>query len=137
MPTEKNRPGVNFAELLVDGHRILPTLLDDLRAAGVEVVDTNIDYDREVPTHDSRMRSVAAQIRGAILVDDLHVDHRKIVVVDRRIAYVGGANIGAQYLYRVPFDPAKDAKSEATEWLAEGSREPWWKWHDSLTRFEG
>ncbi len=216
MPAEKRRPGVDFVEVLVDGHQILPRLLDDLRAAereihvsiflffrdpigeeiagvlcekaksgtavrvllnvaktalgdpfstgekemmkhdpnvdydptdvaplcrrlqsaGVEVVDTNIDYDREV-TDDPRLRSVAAQIRGAIAIDELHVDHRKVVVLDRRIAYAGGANIGAQYLYRIPFDPDKDAKTEATEWLAQGSREPWWKWHDSLTRFEG
>jgi cardiolipin synthase len=112
-------------------------LCERMRAAGVEVIDTNIDYDRLIPTADPRLRSVATQIRGAIAVDDLHVDHRKVVVLDRRIAYVGGANFGAQYLYRVPFDPAKDAKIEAAEWLAQGSREPWWKWHDSLTRFEG
>jgi cardiolipin synthase len=217
MPTAINPMRDCFAELLVDGHQILPRLLDDLRAAtkeihisiflffrdpigeeiafilcekakggtvvrvllnvektamgdpfstgekdmmrhdpnvdydptdvtplcermrmaGVQVVDTNIDYDRVVPTEDPRLRSVAVQIRDAIDIDDLHVDHRKIVVLDRQIAYVGGANIGAQYLYRVPFDPAKNAKAEAAEWLAEGSREPWWKWHDSLTRFEG
>jgi cardiolipin synthase len=47
------------------------------------------------------------------------------------------ANIGAQYLYRIPFDPEKDAHVEGDEAKARGSREPWWKWHDSLTRFEG
>ncbi len=26
-----------------------------------------------------------------------------------RVAYCGSANFGAQYQYRVPFDPAKDA----------------------------
>jgi cardiolipin synthase len=112
-------------------------LCQQMRAAGVQVMNTNIDYDREVLTDDPRLRSVAAQIRGAIAIDDLHVDHRKIVVIDRCIAYTGGANIGAQYLYRVPFDPKKNAQTEAAEWLARGSREPWWKWHDSITRFEG
>ncbi len=108
-----------------------------MREAGVEVFDTNIDYDAPVITHDPRLSSLAAQIRGTISIDDLHIDHRKIVVVDGRVAYCGGANIGAQYLFRVPFDPEKDAQVEGDETKAQGSREPWWKWHDSQTRFEG
>ena len=56
-----------------------------------------------------------AQIRDTIAVDDLHVDHRKIIVIDGRIAYCGGANIGAQYLFHDPFDPRKDARVEGEE----------------------
>jgi cardiolipin synthase len=108
-----------------------------MRSAGVQVVDTNIDYDRVVEVSDPRLRSVAAQIRGAIDVDALHVDHRKIVVVDGRVAYVGGANFGAQYLFHIPFDPQVDARAEAAARKDAGQPEPWWKWHDSLTRFEG
>jgi cardiolipin synthase len=112
-------------------------LCERLTTSGVQVYDTNIDYDAERPHVDERLRSVAAQIRGAISVDDLHIDHRKIIVIDRRVAYTGGANIGAQYLNHAPFDPAVDARIEAEAWKLQGSREPWWKWHDSLTRFEG
>lgn len=112
-------------------------LCERMTAAGVRVVDTNIDYDADVPGASERLRSVAAQIRGAISVDDLHIDHRKIVVVDGRVAYAGGANIGAQYLFHEPFERGKDARAEGEAWLRAGSREPWWKWHDSLTRFEG
>ncbi len=112
-------------------------LCERLTASGVQVFDTNIDYDADLPHADERLRSLAAQIRGAISVDDLHIDHRKIVVVDRRVAYTGGANIGAQYMNHTAFDPRVDAHAEATTWKIEGAREPWWKWHDSLTRFEG
>jgi cardiolipin synthase len=103
----------------------------------VEVLDTNIDYDKEVIAVDPRLRSLAEQIRGGISIDDMHVDHRKLIIVDGRVAYCGGANIGAQYMYHVPFDPAKDARVEGEERRKAALSEPWWKWHDSLTRFEG
>ena len=112
-------------------------LCERMRQAGIEVFDTNIDYASEPHTSDERLLSIAAQIRETIDVAALHVDHRKIVVIDGAIAYCGGANVGAQYLYRAPFDPGKDAHAEGDELKAAGSDEPWWKWHDSLTRFEG
>jgi cardiolipin synthase len=112
-------------------------LCDRMRAAGIEVVDTNIDYDKLNAEHDPRLSSVASQIRDAIAIDDLHIDHRKIIVVDGRIGYCGGANIGAQYLFHVPFHPEQDARDEGEQRKQAGLPEPWWKWHDSLTRFEG
>jgi len=108
-----------------------------MTAAGVQVQDTNIDYDAEAQVADARLRSVAQQIRGAIAVDDMHIDHRKIVIIDGRIAWCGGANIGAQYMFHVPFDAQKDAQQEGLERKLAHLPEPWWKWHDSLTRFEG
>ena len=112
-------------------------LCDMMRQAGVEVLDTNIDYGKEAPHADGRLRSVGAQIRDTIAIDDLHIDHRKVVVIDGRIAYCGGANVGAQYLFHHPFDPHKHARKEGDELKAQNHPEPWWKWHDSLTRFEG
>jgi len=108
-----------------------------LTDAGVEVVNTDIDYDKVIDARDPRLVSIAAQIRGTIAVDELHIDHRKLVLIDDRIAYCGGANIGAQYLYHVPFDAGLDARREGEQRLQAGLPEPWWKWHDSWTRFEG
>jgi cardiolipin synthase len=108
-----------------------------MREQGIQVHDTNIDYDHEVRVSDPRLRSLAAQIRDTIEVDDLHVDHRKIAIVDGCVAWCGGANFGAQYLYHLPFDPAVEATREGNERKQAGLPEPWWKWHDSLTRFEG
>jgi len=112
-------------------------LCERLREGGVEVFDTNIDYDAKLPGIHPRLQSISTQIADAIDIDDLHVDHRKIIVVDSCVAYCGGANIGAQYLYHVPFDPAKEAKEEGEARRVAELSEPWWKWHDSLTRFEG
>jgi cardiolipin synthase len=112
-------------------------MCERLREGGVEVLDTNIDYDAKIAGLDPRLASIAAQIADSIAIDDLHIDHRKIIVVDGRIAYCGGANIGAQYLYHVPFDPQKEARLEGEERRKQGLSEPWWKWHDTLTRFEG
>jgi phosphatidylserine/phosphatidylglycerophosphate/cardiolipin synthase-like enzyme len=108
-----------------------------LREGGVRVVDSNIDYDRVISTHDKRLTSIAAQIRDTISIDDLHIDHRKVIVVDGQVGYCGGANIGAQYLFCSPFDPGQEAQAEGAALKALGHPEPWWKWHDSLTRFQG
>lgn len=89
-------------------------LCERLREGGVEVCDTNIDYDRKIPGIHPRLESISTQVRDAIAIDDLHVDHRKIIVMDGRIAYCGGANIGAQYLYHVPFDPENEATCVVT-----------------------
>lgn len=112
-------------------------LCQRMRDAGIAVVDTNIDYDLIRPSFSPRLASVASQIRDTIDIDELHVDHRKIVLIDQRIAYCGGANIGAQYMYHHPIDPHKAAEVEGDERKAAKLAEPWWKWHDSLTRFEG
>jgi cardiolipin synthase A/B len=216
-PSPRQSPALNTAELLIDGHEILPAVLEDLGAArrsihisvflwfrdpigeelvdlliqkakegvacrvllnidktgmgdpfstgekemmahdpsvthdpldvkpmcqrlmdaGVEVVNTDIDYDKVIDAADPRLVSVAAQIRGAIAIDELHIDHRKLVLIDDRVAYCGGANIGAQYLYHDAFDPSLDARLEGEQRLHAALPEPWWKWHDSWTRFEG
>ena len=108
-----------------------------LTDAGVEVINTDIDYDKVIDGAAPRFGSVAAQIRDTIAIDELHIDHRKVVLIDDRIAYCGGANIGAQYLYHVPFDADRDAREEGEQRKQAGLPEPWWKWHDSWTRFEG
>jgi cardiolipin synthase len=108
-----------------------------LTAAGIEVHDTNIAYEKVVSGLSPRLTSIAGQIRDTIEIDALHIDHRKLVIIDDAIGYCGGANLGAQYLFHVPFDPAKDSRIEGEERARAGLPEPWWKWHDSLTRFEG
>jgi cardiolipin synthase A/B len=108
-----------------------------LADAGVAVVDTELDYDKIPETGDPELDALGREISRSVKVDALHVDHRKIVTVDGRVAYCGSANFGAQYQYRLPFDPAKDARAEATAAREAGRPEPWWKWHDGLVRFEG
>ena len=54
-------------------------------------------------------------------------DHRKILVVDGRAGMCGGMNVGQEYLYQHPYDPAVPAEEEAK---VPGSEEPWEKWRD-------
>jgi cardiolipin synthase len=108
-----------------------------LSDAGVAVIDTELDYDKIVETGEPELDTLAREIRRTVKVAALHVDHRKIVTIDGRVAYCGSANFGAQYQYYVPFDPAKDARDEAAAVREAGQPEPWWKWHDGLARFEG
>ncbi|MEO8900719.1 MAG: phosphatidylserine/phosphatidylglycerophosphate/cardiolipin synthase family protein [Polyangiaceae bacterium] len=112
-------------------------LCSRLTAAGVQVLDTELDYDKIVETGEPALDQIAREIREAVDVDALHIDHRKIITIDGRAAYCGSANFGAQYLHHRPFHPAVNACDEAEARRAEGDPEPWWKWHDGLVRFEG
>jgi len=127
----KHDPNVQYDPLDIE------PLCEALTQAGVEVIDTDIDYDRVIQVHDPRLVAIAARIREAIDVDVLHIDHRKLIVIDGNVAYVGGANIGAQYLFHEAYDPELDARVEGQQRKLNGQEEPWWKWHDSLTRFQG
>jgi cardiolipin synthase len=110
---------------------------EQLVEAGVEILDTEIDYSEIAETGEPELDAIAREIKETVVVDAFHVDHRKIVTIDGRIAYCGSANFGAQYQYRRPFDPTKGAKDEADAARAAGEPEPWWKWHDGFVRFEG
>jgi cardiolipin synthase len=113
------------------------TMRQRLTDAGVAVLDSELDYAKIVETGEPVLDALAREIRQTVKVNALHVDHRKIVVIDGRVGYCGSANFGAQYLYHEPFDPEKDAHEEANARRNAGQPEPWWKWHDGLVRFEG
>lgn len=61
------------------------------------------------------------------------IDHRKIIIVDGKIGFLGGMNIGREYLYDIPFDPTMDAEEEAQT----VTEEPWVKWHDCFCEIRG
>jgi len=61
-------------------------------------------------------------------------DHTKMMIVDGRVAFCGGANAQHYYIYDNPIDPAKDATEEMN---APGNTEKWLKWHDCFARYEG
>lgn len=54
------------------------------------------------------------------------IDHRKLIVIDGRIAVVGGMNVGREYLHDTPFQPERTA-----------AEEPWHKWHDVMVELDG
>ena len=112
-------------------------LAQRLRAWGVQVLDSNLDFDREPDTQDSKLCEQARLIKETSRMDAAHVDHRKLITIDGRVAYCGSANFGAQYLFHIPFDPAVEAHEEADRARKAKAQEPWWKWHDGFVRFEG
>jgi phosphatidylserine/phosphatidylglycerophosphate/cardiolipin synthase-like enzyme len=134
----RQRPSL-FAQMLD-----IQALVAELRAAGVEVHNTKVDLARPpetgTPVFDADAEAIRhtvglfgpipAGIPGPFTV--WNVDHRKIITIDGRVGYCGSANIGAQYLYHQPFNPAREAWAEAGE-----GPEPWAKLHDGLVRFEG
>jgi phosphatidylserine/phosphatidylglycerophosphate/cardiolipin synthase-like enzyme len=60
-------------------------------------------------------------------------DHRKIIIVDGKIGFLGGMNVGGEYFYENPFDPGKDAEEEAKT----AASEKWIKWHDCFCEIRG
>ena len=112
-------------------------LAQRLRASGVQVLDSNLDFDADPKTDDPKLCEQARLIKQTSRMDAAHVDHRKLITIDGRVAWCGSANFGAQYLFHIPFDPAIEAHAEADSARKEKSPEPWWKWHDGFVRFEG
>ena len=86
----------------------------DKRVGQSDKIRDTIDYSKIVETGEPELDTLAREIKNTVKIGALHIDHRKIVTIDGRIAYCGSANFGAQYQYRVAFDPAKNARDEAT-----------------------
>ncbi len=65
------------------------------------------------------------------------MDHRKILVVDDRMAFVGGMNVGKHYIYQTAPEISKDMVVEARDLARQGAPEPWEKWFDVAMTIEG
>lgn len=102
---ERARAGVTVRVLVDDFGNKLGGLEDDLRAAGVEVVlqhgwgeglkGTVLDFGRGL--WDGMKRLFGGKPRPRERRGVFNHDHRKIVVVDGRVGFCGGMNIGREY----------------------------------------
>ncbi|WP_283590314.1 cardiolipin synthase [Ligilactobacillus saerimneri] len=116
----------NYVEILTDGTEKFKVLLDDIRHAqnhvraaleevarrGVEVRVIYDSFGSRGTTHQffKRLEALGGRAepffgtkKAPIHSPRLNYrDHRKIVVIDGRIGYIGGFNIGDQYLGRKP-----------------------------------
>jgi phosphatidylserine/phosphatidylglycerophosphate/cardiolipin synthase-like enzyme len=61
-------------------------------------------------------------------------DHTKLVIVDGKVAFCGGANQQKFYLYDNPISPTRDATEEMND---AANTEKWQKWHDCFVRVAG
>jgi phosphatidylserine/phosphatidylglycerophosphate/cardiolipin synthase-like enzyme len=61
-------------------------------------------------------------------------DHTKLIVIDGKISFCGGANAQHYYIFDHPMDPTRDATAERDD---PATTEKWLKWHDCFVRYEG
>lgn len=118
-------------------NRKMEQMLADLRAAGVTVLANPAGVDFPLEGVGPEARAIQQQIQANSCISANHVDHRKIVIIDDRTAFIGGMNVGSSYLYHVPPQAEADMLEEASQRAREGLPEPWAKWFDSAVIIEG
>ncbi len=102
--------------------------------AGVEVRDSAFPYVELLPTGDDGLPPALRALEDGLPAINLgRVDHRKMVIVDGRLAILGGMNFGREYLFREPIDPTLDAAVQASQ----STDEPWEKWQDAKIALRG
>lgn len=108
-------------------------LVARLEAAGVQVCDSRFPRVHVLPRAPEGAPPLYAAVEEALpFFTVARIDHRKLVVVDGTRAFLGGMNVGREYLYEDPFDPTREAAEEART-----ARERWAKWHDCFVELEG
>lgn len=115
----------------------MQTMLAEMRAAGIIVLDNRISN-----SHRNNQMSTAARLRhdalmDSICIDWMHVDHRKLLLVDDEIAIMGGVNIGNEYLYFIAPDLSLDSIAEVEQRQSSGAAEAWEKWQDCAVIVSG
>lgn len=118
-------------------NRQIVRILAELREAGVEVRANPSGVDFPLEKTGPEARAIQKQIQANTCIAANHVDHRKILIIDSRIAFTGGMNVGDSYLYHVPPDREADMVEEAARRAREGRPEPWEKWFDTAVILEG
>jgi cardiolipin synthase len=112
-------------------------LIARLRGSGVQVED-NLAIHRSNRTPQSPGAiALKADLERWVGVPINHVDHRKIMVIDDHVAFVGGANTAREYLYHAPDDPHPDSVQSAQRRATQGHPEAWEKWGDLAVQIEG
>jgi len=97
-----------------DGGR-LDRLIARMRTSGVQVLDSYPPTRPPLPGLDPELARDQERLNRQTCLTFNHHDHRKILVVDGEVAFVGGMNVSEAYLYETP---------EAG-------------WHDLMVRLEG
>lgn len=118
-------------------NREMKAMLADLSAAGVEL-RSNAPGDELPPeTLAPGPRAVQQGFINNTCVTANHYDHRKLLIVDGKRAWMGGMNVGNEYLYRIPPEFEQDSTLEARERARRGLPEAWEKWFDTSVILEG
>lgn len=118
-------------------NRQMKEMLAHLSAAGVEVRSNHPGAELPPETLAPGPRAAQQDFLNNTCVTANHYDHRKLLVIDGKRAWMGGMNIGNEYLYRIPPAFDQDSTLEARERARRGLPEAWEKWLDTSVTFEG
>lgn len=112
-------------------------MLDLLREAGVAVLDSQPTD--EFPSNESPDDVYQTQmgIARSSCVRWNHYDHRKILVIDNELVFIGGMNVGKEYLYHIAPDISLDMVEEANQRMKQELDEAWPKWLDAVVSIDG
>jgi cardiolipin synthase len=113
------------------------SMMQAMREAGIEILNSPPGIDFPLQGLSERARAMQEAVARSACISANHYDHRKVLIVDERLAIAGGMNIGREYLYRIPPEPAQDMGAEAQARGAQGLLEAWEKWQDTAVQVEG
>lgn len=99
----------------------LERMLSALREAGVAVRSSSPGARRTSAALPTAARALFARVQSHRCLPANHYDHRKLLIIDEQVAFVGGMNVGDHYLYST-----LDAERETSK-----------RWLDCMVRLEG
>lgn len=112
-------------------------ILSEWNRAGVTVLENPPGVDFPLEGVSAEAAAIQRNIAQASCVNANHYDHRKILIVDDRLAMIGGMNVGREYLYRIPVNLHEDAALAVEKRKRENLPEAWEKWQDVMVQLEG
>ena len=112
-------------------------LIQDFHQAGVSVMDNPMGTHFGVNDLSDQAAEVQREVLESTCVGANHVDHRKFIIVDGRLAIIGGANVGNEYLYKIPPDLEQRMDLEAVSRRESDLEEAWEKWLETAVLAEG
>lgn len=118
-------------------NRQMNEMLGQLRSAGVEVLPNHPNLDLPPEALPPGPAAVQQSFLDHTCMSMNHYDHRKLLVVDDARAWMGGMNIGNEYLYRIAPALEQDSSAEARLRAASGQPETWEKWFDTSVIIQG
>ena len=124
-------------ETVKQRQQAMDALVQDLLQAGVSVMDNPTGTHFGVNDLSDQAAEVQRKVLEATCVAANHVDHRKILIVDGKLAIIGGANVGNEYLYKIPPDLEQRMDLEAISRLEADLEEAWEKWLETAVLVEG
>lgn len=118
-------------------NRQMKEMLAQLSSVGVEVLSNDPGAELPPDSLAPGPRQIQQNIYDHTCVSANHYDHRKLLVIDGKQAWMGGMNVGNEYLYRIPPVFDQDSTLEVQDRARRGLPEAWEKWFDTSVIFEG